>query len=204
MTVMYQIRSNWTGFSGAPGFTNMYFETTDPLAAGAATATQNVATFWNSVKSVLPADVTVVCDSEVNTIDDINGQLQDSLAVTGGGAVGSGAGVYSAPTGAVVDWSTGAIYEGHRVVGRTFLVPLVGSVYETNGTLTTAAINTINAAASALRLAAGPVFGVWSRPFHGAPAVGTKPARPAHNGRFFRATSNSVPDRAAVLRSRRD
>lgn len=204
MTVMYQVRTNWTGFPGAPGFTNMYFETTDPLGAGANTAAQNVGNFWFGVKGLLPQDVTVSIDPEVNTIDDINGQLQASIAVTQVGSVGTGTGSYAAPVGAVVDWNTGAIYEGHRVVGRTFLVPLVGGSFEANGTLTAAAIGTIDAAASALRLAAGPVLGVWSRPFNGAPAVGTKPARPAHPGRFFRTTSNSVPDRAAVLRSRRD
>ena len=54
---------------------------------------------------------------------------------------GSGQGGFAAGVGARVVWETGAVRNGRRVRGSTFVVPIWSSAYETNGTLHTATIN---------------------------------------------------------------
>jgi len=141
----------------------------------------------------------------VQTFDENTGEL---LAVTTGapGAQisGTGIGSFPAPAGACQTWRTGGVHFGHKVTGRTFLVPLSQAAFDTDGTLLNAVIT--EAATAAAALIAAPVgFGVWSRP---------KPARPDPNdpgttlppepGAIFAVQAGSLADKAAVLRSRRD
>jgi hypothetical protein len=64
-------------------------------------------------------------------------------------------------------------------------------------------LTTVGAAAEAMRTAAGPAFGVWGRPRALTVRPG-KPDLPALTGHFAQAISSRIPQKAVVLRSRRD
>jgi len=94
-----------------------------------------------------------------------------------------------------VNWRTNQIRNGRRVRGRSFLVPLAGSAFEGNGTLSASTLTSLKSAADTLRTAAGTTqLGVYARPT----------TKDATDGLWAQVTANTVPDMGAVLRSRRD
>jgi hypothetical protein len=99
-------------------------------------------------------------------------------------------------TGACITWKTGNIFNGHRVQGRTFLVPLV-DCYGNDGTLDPAAITAITNAGNALIAAPGAELSIWSKQFNKA----VPPVQIA--GDNSPVSSCSVKDMASQLRSRR-
>lgn len=199
MAVIARVQARWTGFSGAPGFSNFFFhnwnDVYDPQVASDVTGATYA--FFNMSKALLPPVVKIDVMGDVELIDPANGKLQDVITVgmreqLVGTAVSAG---YSAPTGAVVTWRTAGVKNGRRVRGRTFLVPAASSAFQNDGTLDPAAVTTLqNAATGVLNYTGAGDLAVWSRPS----AVG------ATDGSFHMATGASVPDMGAVLRSRRN
>jgi hypothetical protein len=201
MAHVLRVKLRWTGFTGAPGYSVFHFgvwEGPPPVLADAQNAVARIDTFITAIKPLLPPVVILQCDEDVEEIEDSNGLLQNVFGTVPGNAqagTGSGTAGYSAAAGAVITWRTGGIRNGRRVRGRNFLVPLGSPAYFTDGTLTSATLTTIRNAADALMNPAGdPDLGVWARP--------TGPG--ATDGEWFVATSNSVPDMTAMLKSRRD
>jgi len=139
-------------------------------------------------------------------IEETTGEMVNILNATGGGSYLSNASagqVMAGASGAVVNWRTGVVRKGRRIKGRTFLVPLKTTVYDEDGTLTSAAIGTINSAAAALINTTGEAdLGVYGRPTRQRGDDGAMETIP--DGLWAVATSFNVPDMAAVLRSRRD
>ena len=86
--------------------------------------------------------------------------------------------------------------------GRTFLVPLFGSAYDSNGSILNAYVTTIATAAEAMRTETGPAFGVWGRPRAADPDH--VPPITARDGLWGPAVSSRVPDKTVILTSRRD
>jgi len=207
MTTLYRIRAVWSYTPGGPGYTNLYFGTTDPLAAGAQTAANDVQAFFNAIKGLLPTTVSVQIDPSVVMVEDYSSEQvgELSLASPPAAIVGTAAGAYSGPSGATVQWNTVSFLYGRRVKGRTYLVPLTSSVYENNGTIATASLTTLRAAADAM-VAGGSNLVIYTRqrdakaadPVKGTPAV------TARAGASSPVVSANVRDIAAVLRSRRD
>lgn len=201
MTDMVRIKMRWDGFKGGPGYTNFHMRDfseggVDP--AWAQPAVDRVQTFANAIKSLLPNGATLQVSGDVEVIEAETGTLQDVLSATQPAQVNSTGPAfvaYSGPTGAVITWRTAGIRAGRRVRGRTFIIPMHGNAYGTDGTLSTDTVTALTTAATGL-LATGitPRMGVWARP--------TSPT--ATDGQWSFATSFSVPDLAAVLRSRRD
>lgn len=196
MTTMFKIESVWTGFPGANGYTNLYFETSDPLQDGLDSAVQNVKDLWEDLKGLFPPDVTITVTPTVELIEDIDGELVGFMAATSPPAATTGtlSGTYAAPVGGCINWLTESIQAGRRVRGRTFLVPFGGGAFQADGSLNNTFATAIGAAAESFRTATGPTFGVWARPR----------TTPSLAGKFCAATSSRVPDKAVVLRSRRD
>lgn len=191
---IHRVTAIWSGFAGAPGYSNFFF-TGDGSGGAADDSRSRVTAFFNAVRSILPSDVTFTVQREVAVVDENNGMVQEFLQVGepgSGTSSGTGSGGYSAASGAVVTWNTAGVRNGRRVRGRTFVVPLVGIAYQSDGTLTTQALTALNAGADAI-VGAGfdSGFGVWSRPRNG-------------SGLFFEATGHRIVDKVAVLRSRRD
>lgn len=186
MPGLQKVIIDWTGFQGAPGYSILYRSDTTP-------AVDNIRTFLDSVKALLPSGVNVKVRTSGDIVDSSTGALTGSWSVGASAAVvGIASGSYVGGAGAVVRWLTDGIVGGHRVRGRTFLVPLVYTAFESNGTLAAGTVTTILAAAAALVTSEGTEFGVWHRPVNGG------------GGQWFNVVGADVPDRSALMRSRRD
>lgn len=207
MPVMYHVVSKWNGIQGAPGYTNWYFETTDPLAAGASAAAQKAANAWAAGATSLPLGASITVSPEVEVIDDVTGDLLSTHMATGTGFTigGGGASEYAGPAGMVINFKTAGIHTGlsgkpRRVRGKTFFVPCGKDAFLAAGALRAADTSRMTALANVL-LGAGPAFGIWARHL---PAKTTPPTHPEINGAFFPAVSFTVSSKTAVLTSRRD
>lgn len=202
MADMARVKARWQGFTGAPGYSNFYFVDDGNIGIDmtqADRATGKVHTFFDAIKLAFPPNVQIQVMNDVEVIDSVNGQLKTVFTpatrplVTGT----SGATNYSAATGAVITWRTAGVRAGRRVRGRTFLVPTSSGTFHTDGSLVDSWVTTFRTAAETLLAADvnAPELGVWARP-------GT-PLAP-RNGEWHRVTGATVPDMAAVLRSRRN
>lgn len=192
---LYRVKTRWSGFSGAPGYTILHF---DAAVSGNVDGAENAATgtraFFNSISALLPSAVRLDVEPAVELIEESSGELVDVFTVpTPAVLSGTQTGGFSSATGACVTWSTVGVRNGRRVKGRTFLVPLAGSQYEADGTLTSASINTLTTAAQAL-IAHTSDLHVFGRPS----------ASGATDGASYTVTSARVTDKTAILRSRRD
>lgn len=189
-----RITARWSGFRGAPGYSNFFFEGENAVDIEVKPLGEAVATFFRSVSDNLPAGVTITIDGNADNIDEATGNIvgqvdfEEPLAVTGGVQ-----GNYSAASGAVVNWLTGSFVNGRQVRGRTFIVPLTTNSYDAQGDITSGVLDRIRAGAQGLVDANIPSpLVVWSRPRGGA------------GGTSHVVTGSRVPDLGAVLRSRRD
>lgn len=202
MGSLLRVKLRWSGFIGSPGYSVFHFlqegtpGTGDEAAQGAAIL---VDTFASAIVGNLPAIGTLQVASDVEEIAESTGEMVTVHSVTGMNSHQSnapGGEAYSGPTGAVINWRTGGVRRGRRVHGRTFLVPLRGTAFESNGTLSGMTMSNIQTAATQLTNGAfdAPNLGVYCRP--------SSPG--ATDGVWHNATAATVPDLAAVLRSRRD
>lgn len=185
MTIQRE-RVHWTGFTGAPGVNTLFYATgADPAP--------DLFTFFNAIKALLPTSVTVNYDFEGDTLDETTGSLNGSWSgTTGAGVSGTTSALYAGPVGAVAILRTGTIVGKRRLLGRMFLVPLVTDAYQSDGTIATSALGTLQTAAAAWHgSTSGADLRVWHRP------------TPGHAGSAAAVTSIVVSDLAAVLRSRR-
>lgn len=203
MAAIYHVKWGWSGPAGGQGYTNLFFDATVDTPTDALTAVTNSRLLFSGVSALIPAAYTITPFTDVRVLDDVTGDLLNIYTVTGVTPVTcGGGGVFSAPSGACVDWLTTTVHGSRRMQGRTFFVPLFGSAYGSNGTLLDAYVTTIATAAEAMRTASGPAFGVWGRP-RAADPTHTPPIT-ARDGKWGPAVSSRVPDLAVILRSRRD
>lgn len=199
---MLRATAEWSGFVGSPGYTNLYFRdftgSGNPDLTQAQAASDRVRTFFDAIKAQLPTTVTITMRADVDVVEDTTGTMTDSFGTTPLAPVvgtASVAGGYSGATGAVVTLRTSSFRNGRRIRGRFFIVPLGGTIYGPDGTLSNTPLGTMRTAATALADQTGtPDLGVWARP--------TAPG--ASDGEWAVCTSATIPDLAAVLRSRRD
>lgn len=193
MAQIWRVVVTWSGGKIGTGYTNMFFNTGVSTAQAAADAARE---FWRagtSIGGALPAGVTLAFPAVVDTIEATNGQLTSNTSITAPAAItGADATAYSAVSGACVTWRTGEFVNGRRVRGRTFIVPLGGASYQTDGTLGASFLGTLNTAITAL-VAAAPEFCVWRRP--------TGPG--AADGSSHVVAAGTVTDQASFLSSRR-
>jgi hypothetical protein len=203
MASIWQITWLWSGFIGSPGYTNLFFAAPvgDPAEALAAATKSRL--LWTNVAGALPSNVELSLVTDVKLLDEVDGETLGIVTVSGIGNVsGSGGGQGPSPVGGCIDWPTVTLHGGRRMQGRTFLVPLGVLAYQADGSLNAATISGIAIAAEAMRTASGPAFGVWGRPRKA--QVAPLPPKPAIAGLWGPAVSSRVPDKAVVLRSRRD
>lgn len=214
MTQLLRLRLNWTGFSGGPGYTNLHFGVPGG-SDGAWITPENIAsavsktdTFVNVLNAALPSAVSLQIDKTAEVIAIVDGRLIDYKTVSPfARANGSGTGNWSAASGAVINWYSSGIRNGRRVRGRTFVVPLAGSALDSNGTIADATVSAFANAATALLApgTGGIQLHVWGRPTRSDvidPATGKKTVNA--DGVAHPAISARVPDKVAVLTSRRD
>lgn len=189
-----RITAEWTGMSGAPGYTNFFLDGAVSGAPAAEAAAVTIRAFFQAISANLPSAVNIALQPQAVVIDEASGNMTGIVPFSAPAAVtGGGGGAYSAPVGAVVHWMTSNFSDGRLIRGRTFLVPLERDAYDTEGTLNDTIRGNFQTAADTLLndLIENPLA-VWSRPRAG--SAGTSNV----------VTSAIVPDLAAILRSRRD
>lgn len=207
MPYVYRVKARWSGFVGAPGYSVFHFLCPDASgnSGDAGAAAGAVRSLFDGIKSQLapPVTIQVMSDVEViNTADDKLSSVQNAGTVTpvvSTGAAGTG---YAAPVGAVITWRTGGVVNGRRVQGKTFLVPLISTAYQADGSINSVALGQMQTAAASLMGFVGTArFGVYARPVKEDP---NDPGIVARTGSFHEINNLSIPDMCAVLRSRRD
>lgn len=208
---IFRVVTEWSGFNGAPGYTNLFFRNVLPGGAptgvdeqiSALAATERVTNFFTSLVPQFPDDVTFTVQSVVDILEDTTGDLVESVNVDPIDPIrGTQPGAYSAATGAVCGWRTSTILRNRRISGRTFLVPLAGFSFSQNGRIATEDVNAIRAAAESLAIGGvNSTFGVWARPIVRTEKNPDADPRP---GQWAECTGVSVTNLPAVLRSRRD
>lgn len=192
---VYRVKVRWSGFSGAPGYTNLHFDApTEPTQAGAQAVYQAAFQFTVDITSALPSAVSLTTEGGVEVVDQTTNELITILQATQGATQkGLNTGGFSSATGACIVWETGEVKNGRRVRGRTFVVPLAATYYDLDGTLNNGVLTDLQSAATALA-GGGFSFGVLSRPS----------SQGAGDGSFHTVSSGRITDKTAVLRSRRD
>jgi hypothetical protein len=172
---------------------------TDGAALNSAGAA--IRTFFQAIATQLPNAATVQVQSTVQIYEMSNGLLlrEETMStaptvVTGSATAGT---LYSGGVGVYVTWITGAVYNGHKVRGRSFIVPLVlGGAAD--GTLGTGTQTLVQNAANTLVSGQAGKFAIWSKTF-------TDPPKPVQiGGGLSTVTAANVPDKTGILRSRRD
>jgi hypothetical protein len=194
-----KVTINWTGFIGAPGYSNLYWRNSTPGVINQAVvdnAASKVDAWIQAWKPMIPNAAVLQTDPTVEEIDDTNGNLVAFwTATTAAAQAGTAGGTveYAAASGACVNWYTNTVRNSRRIRGRTFMVPLAGA-FDTNGTFNTTDLTAMRAAATTLHAATGDArLVVWSRP--SAPG--------ATDGQSAEVTFATIPDVGAVLTSRR-
>jgi len=175
----------WNGATGLPGLSVFYSADPDD-------ATASLGTWFTAIKGLFPTGMSWQIPSSGDKVDVATGQLTGGW--TGGTAASiacNGSTTYAAGTGAFIRWGTGLIVGGRRLKGRTFLCPLTANQYDTDGTLLSASVTTINTATSTL--VATNKLVVWHRPSSVAAA----------NGVASTTTSGAVADLTSSLKTRR-
>jgi hypothetical protein len=197
MVAVNRVRVAWSNFPGAPGLSTFYLdEATTDVAA--------IKTFFTAVGSLIPNGTTFQVPNSGDKIDVGTGKLTDTWTGTGGGSytsVATAGTSFSGSSGAMVRWITSTVVQGHRLSGRTYLVPLIVTAYDANGSLSSSALTTLQNAASALVTAYAGKFVVYHK--HVDADSGATPPTLGSPGAVGAVSSSIVPDLAVVLRSRR-
>lgn len=151
-----------------------------------------VEAFYTSVVGQFPFNLQFTVPSNGDILESTTGDLIGAWSDPGTGGVvsTSGAANWTQGVGARVVWNTNGLFNGRRVRGSTFMVPLWSGAYEGAGMLVAGTISTFQSAANAL-IAAWPDLCVYSRNTNGT------------NGEVNVVTSASVPDAVSWLRTRR-
>jgi hypothetical protein len=198
--MVYQYRPQWVTENGGAGF-SVFHAVTGLSAFSQQAWVDSIQDLFDTVDTFLPQGTGVSFPAEVLNINTANGELVGVNTITPPPSVaGQATGAYSAPTGARIRWATNGIVAGRRVAGTTFLVPLSGTSYDDAGTLATTVVTTTTTAANTYLAAVLGAPVVYSRPF--VPEEGDD--RPPRVGTEHPISAATVPDKATVLRSRRD
>jgi hypothetical protein len=185
-----------TGYTGAPGYTKLHFfasNSTRPTVVEVNNAVTATRALLAATSTYLPTGVTYAFQNPIQWFND-SGTLLGEVSSTAAPAnvVGSGGSNYPGGAGAVIFWDTGSLNGGHKIRGRTYIVPLSTTAFANDGTLATGLVSGLQAAVNTY--------------------VGTNP-QPCVNSRKLgqddRADTTvtvlggTVKDRSAFLRTRR-
>lgn len=182
-----------SGLPGGDGVNVFYF------AEGGINIPGSLNAFYTALASEVPDNVTFNIPASGKNIAAATGALtgtwsQGSASTVPGSSVSS----WAAPSGAIIRWNTDGIVRNRFVTGRTFIVPLRGSAYDSDGTLLATVITSLETAGQGLIDETGHILEIWSRPLKAADGTITE------QGSEHQVMTRTVPDKVAVLTSRRD
>lgn len=198
MVNIARIRVALTNFPGAPGVATFY-------ALDGPAAMTPMQAMWDGLKASLPYNMNIKVQSYGDIINPVNGDLVDGWngddqdMLTGADAAN-----YPGPAGAIISWVTDTIVDGHRLKGRTYLVPLGGGSYQGDGSINATNVATLSGFAFEMIQAGEGNFVTWHRPRLAKAADGSRPAVEARDGSYGVIVGAGVVDKTVVLRSRRN
>ena len=194
-----KVQTILSGFTGAPGLINLYWNGAVAgtfTAADATAAVAAVRTLLSGVSAMFGNGVSMQVQSAVETMEATTGQLIGVEAATPVAVLAAtGTGNVLTAEGPLIQWFTAAVVGRRLLRGRTFIIPGATAQLSTVGTVLPTAVTTILAAANAYIATTGPSPVIWHRPV---------PYATGGNGLASEIVSAQVPLKVAVLRSRRD
>jgi hypothetical protein len=194
---MQKMTATWTGWSGAPGTTSIYFQ-------GAAIVNPSVLkAFFDAVAPYTPTTVTIQVNNSGELVDPPSGKVTGSWSTS---SVASTAGTATAQamtpsSGIQVRIETGTFRDGKHIRGRFYLIPGATGSYTNTGQITGTVTSAIQTAANTLVSASGSQIGVYHRALYD---TSVKPPVLKRSGEFIVAQSLLVLGKPASLTSRRD
>lgn len=213
MTSIMRVRAASRGWSGGPGLNTFYFtahggpDPDEPIVDDAQLAHDRVHDAFAAATGMYPTSWKCLVSPNVDVLSDVNGELTSSFSVDPSAEITGSSGVGFGPTAAMalLRLNTSTFDDGSRIQGRAFLGP-VGAVYDADGSPSSALLTVVNAFATAIQdagVSLEPVLVVWRRPREADSEHLPHPVT-ARDGSRADVTSVTVPDKFAVLRSRRD
>lgn len=197
MANIERVRVGLSGFPGGPGVCTFY-------AVSGASALEPLHIMFTEFVASMPNDVTVQVENEGDVLNDVNGALVGSWSGTPQtslvGAIGTG---YPGGAGFQLSWLTNTILDGHRIKGRSYIVPMASGIFAPDGTLNPGNVAAYVAKGQEYVEAVSGNALVWHRPRKAKAADGSRHAITARDGASAEIVSAAVPDRSALLRSRR-
>lgn len=165
MTDLLRVTTTWTGTGVVGGgLTQLFF-----LDVGAGSEATWVAAFWDAIRDRIPNNCTLTVDGTADVIVAETGVLTGTASVgTTTNLTGTDAGAFGVGVGARIRWETGAVVNGHRVVGTTFVVPMGTTAFSGDGYITDPVATDFQTAGAALITASSGNLVVWTRPKGGA------------------------------------
>jgi hypothetical protein len=141
----------------------------------------------------------------VESYDGVLGTITGELSPAGAVAPvsGTGTGSYSNGVGLTIKWKTGGMFGARRIQGRTFIVPLNGTQFTSDGFVQDEAVSTWQAAANVFIAAMAPLGVtplVWGRP---ADVAATKRKAAHHNVGHWAYISTALCDNTPAILGRR-
>lgn len=197
MTTMQKMTATWTGFTGAPGTTTIYFQGASIVGPGV------LKTFFDAWAPFIPNTVSVQVNATGELVEPTTGQVTGTwsvapVAAVVGSAVG---GVLVVTQGVQMRLETGSFRRGKHIRGRFFCIPSSSAVLASNGTVASNAISALTAAGNSLVTGSNAQLGVFHRPLKD---YSVKPPVIKEQGEFIPASTCTPLSKVAVLRSRRD
>lgn len=202
MTNIMRTRVELGGWTGAPGVSTIYWTmgtlgSGSPSPSDVANTHQEIADMWQVFHGFCITGLTSSILPDVDVLDVASGDIIDVVTSDEGAinqTTGSGnTNTLSRATMAVVALRTSDFFDGRRLQGRWFIGPLCANAFDTDGTLSTDAVDDMTAACVALTSGVGPRLAVYSRP----KGLGG-------TGRYGDVTAAIPRATPGVLRSRRD
>lgn len=192
MANINRVRIGLSNWPGGPGVSTVYCLDPEAFLPLLRAWLQNSAGFF-------PEDVLVQVEGVGDVIDSTTGELTGTWTAAVPDAVtGAHTGVYASPTGVCVNWLTAGVLNGHRLRGRTFLVPFGSSTFDLTGSIDATVLAALRESAASFVTAAAANFVIWHRPIPSG-----EPNGPRAGGHDI-VVASAVNDKVAILRSRRD
>lgn len=188
MANLARVRCIWGGLTVTGGGVSTHY-----FAESGSGWTADLITFYEAIKGLLPTGTTISVPGQGDLIDVATGEISGAWTDTAANTVVSNvAGGFASGTGCRIQWFTAGIRNGRRVVGSTFIVPLLASSYMTDGALQASVRTTLQNAAQSLLTDSSQVMHVYSRPH-----------KDQADGQTQEVTSPLAPNKVSTLRSRR-
>jgi hypothetical protein len=198
MTI-FRVRTSWSGSDSAGSLSTHYFGTTSgtPSVADIQACIDRIRDFWTALNGHIATGVNWSVGGIVDHIDAVNGDLVGSTsAVTRTGTGTLSGDPLPAQTQGLIQWTTAAIVDSHRLRGHTY-VPAPIETDSTGGAPVAAYVTALGTAVAAALVTGTYTLGVWHRP------VFSPPGTLVRNGEWDSCTGGVGKGTWAVLRSRR-